>query len=201
MGWRALARARGHRPPLPPARPPTRPPTLPQDTTAAGALRDLPSPIPFNYGMLPRTVEDAGEAAAGGAGHDPLLAGARGDGDPVDAVELSASPLPLGSVTRVRMVAALAMLDGGELDWKVVAVAAASPLAAAIVDVPSLEAALPGDLDRVVTWFSTYKPPRADGRPAVAFGHGGRPLPAAGAAAVVAGAEAAFLRMQAAGKV
>jgi len=178
--------------------PPPRPP--PQDTTATGALRDLPTPTPFNYGMLPRTVEDAGEAWAGGA-DDPLLAGARGDGDPVDAVELSASPLPLGAVTRVRIVAALAMLDGGELDWKVVAIDASSPLAPAIVDVPSLEAALPGELDRVISWFSTYKPPRTDGRPAVQFGRGGLPLPADGAAAVVAGAEAAFLRMQAASKV
>ena len=34
------------------------------------------------------------------------------DGDPVDAVELSASPLRVGSVTRVRMVAALAKWFG-----------------------------------------------------------------------------------------
>ena len=49
---------------------------------------------------------------------------------------------------------------------------------------------MPGEVERVLAWFRDYKLP--DGKPPSAFGRGGAPLRAASAAAVVAGAEAAY---------
>ena len=153
-----------------------------------GALRAYPSPLAFNYGMLPRTLEDPGAVWAGAAAAgDPLLATARGDGDPVDVVELSAASLPAGSVTPVILVGALAMIDGGEIDWKLLALDASSPLAPRVRDASSLETFFPGEIDRVVSFFSSYKGPDV-----VTWGLGGKPLGAAETAAVVAEACAAF---------
>ena len=41
-----------------------------------------------------------------------------GDGDPIDAVEIGGAALGMGSVTAVRPLGVLAMIDEGELDWK-----------------------------------------------------------------------------------
>ena len=41
-----------------------------------------------------------------------------GDGDPIDAVEIGGATLGMGSVTAVRPLGVLAMIDEGELDWK-----------------------------------------------------------------------------------
>jgi inorganic pyrophosphatase len=95
-----------------------------QDTDKSGAPRHYPAPAPFTYGLLPRTYEHPGLRDA--------LTGEPGDGDPVDAIDLT--PYPAGDGRRpgdvyaVRVLGALAMSDGGASDWKVVVVSAdASP--------------------------------------------------------------------------
>jgi inorganic pyrophosphatase len=70
----------------------------------------------FNYGCFPQTWENPWR-------HSKRIA-AVGDGDPVDAVELGwlgggAGALPLGAVTAVRVLGCLALIDEGEVDWKV----------------------------------------------------------------------------------
>jgi inorganic pyrophosphatase len=52
-----------------------------------------------------------------------------GDNDPLDVVELSDDALPLGAVVPVRVVGALGLIDEGELDWKLLAIANDHPLA------------------------------------------------------------------------
>jgi inorganic pyrophosphatase len=42
-----------------------------------------------------------------------------GDGDPVDVVEIGSSKHAQGAVKQIRALGALAMIDDGELDWKV----------------------------------------------------------------------------------
>ena len=42
-----------------------------------------------------------------------------GDGDPVDVVEIGASQHKQGDVKQIKALGALAMIDDGELDWKV----------------------------------------------------------------------------------
>lgn len=43
----------------------------------------------------------------------------KGDNDPVDVVEIGSQALPVGSVTKIKALGVLAMIDDGELDWKV----------------------------------------------------------------------------------
>ncbi len=89
---------------------------------------------PANYGMVPRTLG--------------------GDGDPLDVLVIGA-PQFRGAIPAVKLVAVMRMLDGGDLDDKLVAVLPGSPF-----DGMAL-----GDLeDAGVTailkvWFESYKGP------------------------------------------
>ena len=49
----------------------------------------------FNYGLLPQTWEDPTVA-------DPTT-GAKGDGDPIDAIEIGSGPLGMGTVVPVKV--------------------------------------------------------------------------------------------------
>ena len=44
----------------------------------------------------------------------------QGDNDPVDVVEIGSEALVCGGVYKVKPLAVLAMIDDGELDWKVI---------------------------------------------------------------------------------
>jgi inorganic pyrophosphatase len=48
-----------------------------------------------------------------------LLPSPQGDNDPVDVVEIGSSQLKMGGVYRVKPLGVYAMIDDGELDWKV----------------------------------------------------------------------------------
>lgn len=75
-------------------------------------LRDYAMPIHWNYGMFPQTWEDP-------AHERPEIKGAGGDNDPLDVVEIGNATVPTGSVVAVKPLGILAMVDQGELDWKV----------------------------------------------------------------------------------
>jgi inorganic pyrophosphatase len=68
------------------------------------------------------------------------LTGELGDGDPIDVVEIGAQAHATGAVRAVKVLGALAMIDQGETDWKVIAIDTADPLAASI-HCPSLHGA------------------------------------------------------------
>ena len=70
--------------------------------------------------------------------------GCFGDDDPIDVVEIGASALEAGSVTPVKPLGVLAMIDDGELDWKVIAVATSDPLASKLNDIGDVEKECPG---------------------------------------------------------
>ncbi len=97
---------------------------------------------PGNYGMLPRT----------------LLSKERGgDGDPLDVLVLG-SAVPRGSIVRAKVIGVLKLLDEGERDDKIIAVAKSSPMAE--IDTPEqMEKVFPGVLSIVKTWFESYKGP------------------------------------------
>merc|ERR1719161_2287874 len=122
-----------------------------------GKLRDYHGPIFWNYGMIPQTWEDPNV-------EDPTLK-CNGDDDPVDVVEIGSEVLPQGTVAPVKPLGALAMIDDGELDWKIIAIKADDPMAAKMNDI--------GDVpDEVISgireWFRWYKTP--DGKPLNSFG-------------------------------
>ena len=75
----------------------------------------------FNYGAFPQTWEDPAHIT-----HDT---GARGDNDPLDAIEIGNKQWSTGSIVRVKVLGVLAMIDSGETDWKVIVISAEDPLA------------------------------------------------------------------------
>lgn len=113
----------------------------------------------------------------------PLLP-LQGDNDPVDVVEIGSTELAMGSVTPVKALGALAMIDDGELDWKIICIATSDPLAAKLNDVEDVEREMPGELTKILEWFRDYKTP--DGKPQNKFGYNNKTQPAAFAAEVIA---------------
>lgn len=61
----------------------------------------------------------------------------------MDVVEISSTQLAMGGVYQVKCVGAYAMIDDGELDWKVIAINTADPLAEKINDVEDVERCRP----------------------------------------------------------
>ena len=57
----------------------------------------------------------------------------------MDVVEISSTQLKMGGVYPVKCVGVYAMIDDGELDWKVIAINTADPLADKINDVEDVE--------------------------------------------------------------
>jgi inorganic pyrophosphatase len=87
------------------------------------------SPAPGNYGALPRTWENVLEP-------DPIT-GFPGDTDPIDVVDVGAAPAPMGIACRVKVIGALGMIDGTDLetDWKIYAINVKDPQAGEINDI------------------------------------------------------------------
>ena len=97
---------------------------------------------PGNYGMVPSTLhsKDSG-----------------GDGDPLDVIVLGAS-VARGALVPVTPIGVLGMLDGGELDEKIVAVASGTPFEA-VTSIEELDDRFPGASKILATWFASYKGP------------------------------------------
>lgn len=133
--------------------------------TKKGKLRYYPYNINWNYGLLPQTWEDPTLA-----NHE--VEGAFGDNDPVDVVEIGEKRRNIGDVLKVKPLAALAMIDEGELDWKIIAISLDDPKASLVNDVEDVEKHFPGTLTAIRDWFRDYKIP--DGKPANKFGLGNK---------------------------
>ena len=97
---------------------------------------------PTNYGMIPRTLlsKDKG-----------------GDGDPLDVI-LIGSYIPRGNIVSGKVIGVLKMLDGGEIDDKLLMIQEDSPLYKAN-SVEELKEEFPGALSIIEKWFESYKGP------------------------------------------
>ena len=91
-----------------------------------------------------------------------------GDNDPIDAMEIGYKMLRTGSVTKVKVLGCLAMIDDGETDWKVICIAADDPLAPQLNDIEDVERVLPGYISVMREWLRMYK--TVDGKPENQFG-------------------------------
>merc|ERR1712129_101033 len=129
--------------------------------TKKGKLRDYPYNINWNYGMLPKTWEDP-------AVENPEIENMAGDNDPVDVVEIGSVQHDMGTVISVKPLGIYAMIDDGELDWKVIAIDVNDPKASVLNDVEDVEKEFPGELEKIRVWFRDYKTP--DGKPINRFG-------------------------------
>ena len=143
--------------------------------TKKGKLRDYPYNINWNYGMLPQTWEDPQ--------HVHPTMNVKGDNDPVDVVEIGSTQLEMGSVTPVKPLGVYAMIDEGELDWKVICISTSDPKASDINDVADVEKHMPGELEKIRVWFRDYKTP--DGKPQNMFGLDDKCMPSAYAKDVI----------------
>ena len=92
------------------------------------------SPAPGNYGALPRTWENVLEK-------DPMTS-FPGDTDPIDTIDVGSVPTPLGLVYPVKVIGALGMIDGTDLqtDWKIYVINVADPAAEKIKDISDVPA-------------------------------------------------------------
>ncbi|KAH9617229.1 hypothetical protein KSS87_020541 [Heliosperma pusillum] len=133
--------------------------------TKKGKLRYYPYNINWNYGLLPQTWEDPKLA-------NDEVEGAFGDNDPVDVVEIGEKQRNIGEILKVKPLAALAMIDEGELDWKIIAISLDDPKASLVNDIDDVEKHFPGTLTAIRDWFRDYKIP--DGKPANRFGLGNK---------------------------
>jgi inorganic pyrophosphatase len=89
---------------------------------------------PFDYGFVPQTLWD--------------------DGDALDVVLLTTYPLFPGILVRARPVAIMHMIDGGEADEKVIAVPVDDPRFADIQDLTDLNK---HTVKEIAHFFATYK--------------------------------------------
>mmetsp|Transcript_16622 Transcript_16622/g.52319 ORF Transcript_16622/g.52319 Transcript_16622/m.52319 type:complete len:273 (+) Transcript_16622:71-889(+) len=151
-----------------------------------GKLRDYHGPIFWNYGMIPQTWEDPNVEHA--------ETKCSGDNDPVDVVEIGSVTLAQGAVEPVKVLGVLAMIDDGELDWKVIAVRKEDPLAKELSDIADVEAKCPGVISGIREWFRWYKTP--DGKPLNAFGFAEKALDKAHAMEVIAETHEAWKKLR-----
>jgi len=126
-----------------------------------GKLRFYHGPIFWNYGCLPQTWENPNE------NHPDLKC--FGDDDPIDVVEIGSTALVPGSITPVKVLGVLAMIDDGELDWKLIAISTEDPLASELNDIADVEAKCKGVCSGIREWFRWYKTP--DDKPINEFGY------------------------------
>jgi inorganic pyrophosphatase len=126
-----------------------------------GNLRDYHGPIFWNYGCLPQTWEDPSIK------HNEL--NFYGDNDPLDVVEIGTQQLNTGSVTPVKVLGVLAMIDTGELDWKVIAISSYDDNFHNINNINDVNKLMPGVISGIREWFRWYKTP--DNKPLNTFGY------------------------------
>jgi len=105
----------------------------------------------WNYGAFPQTWEDPNFK------HPDT--NAFGDKDPLDLCEIGEAVAKVGEVKQVKVLGALAMIDEGETDWKILVIDINDPLAEQINDIDDIERHKPGYLESTMVWFRDYKSP------------------------------------------
>lgn len=95
---------------------------------------------PFNYGLVPQTL---------------LPRSAGGDGDPLDIVLLGPA-FGRGDVIPARLIGVMHLLDQGEIDDKLIAVAEDSPMSD-VSSMAQLDEDYPGVRCILEIWFANYK--------------------------------------------
>ena len=109
----------------------------------------------WNYGAIPQTWEDPTKTDS--------HTNCKGDCDPIDVCDIGERVVSPGEVIQVKVLGVFAMIDEGEVDWKVIVINAADPKAALINSLEDAEAHFPGQIARVREWFMWYK--AIDGKP------------------------------------
>jgi len=117
----------------------------------------------WNYGALPQTWEDPNHI-------DPATK-AKGDNDPIDICEIGYRVAKRGDIYPVKILGTIALIDEGETDWKLIAIAKDDPMADKLNDINDVEQHMPGFLAATREWFRIYKVPT--GKPENQFAFNG----------------------------
>ncbi|XP_066603615.1 uncharacterized protein Nurf-38 isoform X2 [Prorops nasuta] len=121
----------------------------------------------WNYGALPQTWENP-EVQDEATGY-------KGDNDPIDVLEIGYRVAKRGEVLKVKVLGAVALIDEGETDWKIIVIDVNDPLAAQMNDIVDMEKHFPGLMKATIEWFKIYKIP--DGKPENQFAFNGDAKP------------------------
>ena len=97
---------------------------------------------PVNYGFIPKTLLPTSEG---------------GDGDQLDILVFSQSPLQRGQVVEVKIIGMLKMKDKGLLDNKILSILDDNSGFYRINSLNQLDNQYPGILEIIRIWFSNYK--------------------------------------------
>jgi inorganic pyrophosphatase len=117
---------------------------------------------PAPYGLVPRTLCDSRVAAF--MEEKTGRRGLRGDDDPLDILVLTEKDFTHGNIlVRALPIGGLGMLDGTEVDDKIVAVMVKDAVYGGVPDISQLPALL---VDRLKHYFLTYKQAPDEARPA-----------------------------------
>ncbi|XP_078252080.1 inorganic pyrophosphatase-like [Rhinoraja longicauda] len=117
----------------------------------------------WNYGALPQTWEDPC--------HKDPNTNYCGDNDPIDVCDIGSKVCSSGDVIQVKVLGALALIDEGEMDWKIIAINQEDPDAQMFNDIDDVRRYKPGYLEATVNWFRLYKVP--EGKPENQLGFNG----------------------------
>jgi len=127
-----------------------------------GKLRKVTyMPYPWNYGAFPQTYSDPKNA-------DPATK-ITGDGDPVDVLDVGLFTHKIGDVIRVKVIGALALIDEGETDWKILTINILDPKAPFIHGPDDLKLHKAGVIETIRDFFINYKVPDGKGKNTLAF--------------------------------
>eukprot|EP01100_Stratorugosa_tubuloviscum_P008566 TRINITY_DN3570_c0_g1_i1.p1 TRINITY_DN3570_c0_g1~~TRINITY_DN3570_c0_g1_i1.p1 ORF type:complete len:274 (-),score=111.78 TRINITY_DN3570_c0_g1_i1:4-825(-) len=102
-----------------------------------------------NYGFFPRTWEDPNVIDS--------LTNLYGDDDPLDVIEIGNNVIQLGKIKPVRVLGAMALIDQGQTDWKILAIDIDDEHADFILDFNDIEKYKPGLLKSLIEWYRVYK--------------------------------------------
>ncbi|KAF4689185.1 hypothetical protein FOZ60_001959 [Perkinsus olseni] len=111
------------------------------DPRGTAALKKLGTGPCFNYGFLPQTWSDPVDW------HDKIT-GLKGDGDPLDLIEISGKHLKPGEVAQVQVLGAVCLIDEGAADWKLIGTACCKKLT---------EEEVAQEMKKVKAWMDGYK--------------------------------------------
>ena len=131
-----------------------------QDINVDGTLREYKwGDMLFNYGAFPQTWENPNKQC--------IYTNKKGDGDPLDVIDIGSTQAKIGLVYKVRVLGILGMVDQDEADWKVIVINVCDVHANLIHDIHNVERYKPGTLCAIRKWLKLYK--TADGKPMNSF--------------------------------
>ena len=81
----------------------------------------------------------------------------KGDGDPVDVMDIGSKLHQTGEVIQVKILGTIAMIDEGQTDWKIIGIDIQDPLASKFSDISDVDVYMPKLLKSTVEWLRNYK--------------------------------------------